>query len=126
MPAQHNWNATEITRCEGGGELTVTLNAWSLTPYTGASCGWSTHIQVLLYSVPISGINLANGCENLIQDCATNNTGAGYLATGSVFTFTDEVWVHGAGKYTFASMNGCDAGGPSTVTGFSDFTIDFP
>ena len=122
----HNWGATELTVCKTSGDFVVTLNAWSLAPYTGASCGWSTHINALLYSVPVAGIILSDGCANLVQDAATTNLGGGFLTTGSIFTFTSEVWVNGPGVYTFASMNGCDTTGISGVTGFADWTLDLP
>ena len=56
--ATHNWNGTEFKTCVAGGELTVTLNAWSLTPYTGASCGWSAHLNAMLYACALADIDL--------------------------------------------------------------------
>ena len=124
--ATHNWNGTEFRTCVGGGELTVTLNAWSLTPYTGASCGWSAHLNAMLYACALGEIDLQDGCANLVQDSATTNLGAGFMTTGGSFTFTSECWVNGAGVYTFASMPGCDQTGAGAVTGSGDWSIDFP
>ena len=107
--------------------MTVTMESGSTTPYTGASCGWGNlGIQGYLYSVPIAGIDNADGCANLQQDFAETNLGVGYLGPGMSFTFTSEVWVNGAGVYTFATNPGCDTTGTGLNTGNTVWSIDFP
>jgi len=124
---RHNWDATELSVCNLG-DFTVTMNSFTLTPYTGASCaGGIGHIQGLLYSVPIAGIDTEDGCANLQQDVMEQNSGAtNAFNAGSSFTFTSEVWVNGIGTYSFASMNWCDINGISQNTGSADFTFDLP
>ena len=123
----HNWGATEFIICGSGGDFVVTCNAASFTPYTGASCGWGSYgVDGYFYSVGIADIDNANSCDNMQQDFGTDFYGAGYLSAGGTFTFTPEVFVHGAGTYSFASLPGCDAAGPGLVTGSIDWTLDFP
>jgi hypothetical protein len=124
----HNWNYSEFLTCKGSGEMVVTCNASTTTPYQQGSCGWGSpgNIALYLYSVGGSGLNLQDGCEGLVQDVMNSNLGDGYMGAGSEFTFTTEVRVHGAGTYSLLSMPGCDTGGTGTNTGFADWTVDFP
>jgi hypothetical protein len=125
--ATRNWDATEFATCAPPGGLVVTLNSGALSPYTGATCGWSNlGINAYLFSVGISKITNSAACQYLVQDSAQDSKGAGFMGPGSTFTFTAECWVHGAGIYTFASSPGCDMAGKGAVTGSAEWSFDFP
>jgi hypothetical protein len=122
-----NWDATEFVTCADSGDLVVTMDSGSLSPYTGTSCGWSNlGINAYLFSVGIYKITNSAACQYLVQDSAQDGKGAGFMGPGSTFTFTSECWVHGAGIYTFASIPGCDMAGRGTVTGSAEWSFDFP